>query len=239
MSIYAIADLHLSLAPGTEKPMDIFGDRLFNHTERIKENWCRTIKDEDTVVVAGDISWALKMEEAVVDLDWIDSLPGQKVILKGNHDLWWNGITKMNRMYDTITFLQHDSFCPENEKSSEGGRIWICGSRGWITPDDDGFTETDEKIYNRELLRLESSLNSAGMEEGDEILGFLHYPPVSDARRFSGFMQMFEDFGVKNVYFGHVHGEDNFHKAIQGNYHGIEYKLISADYLNCCPLLVR
>lgn len=245
MSIYAIADLHLSLAPNTEKPMDVFGSRWLNHTERIRENWCKTITDKDTVIVAGDISWGLKLAEASFDLDWIDKLPGHKVMIKGNHDLWWSGITRMNNMYDSITFLQHDAYFVSSDKDADSDSsdepndhdgIWICGSRGWITPDDADFNEDDDRIYKREMLRLRGSLESA--QAGADILAFLHFPPVSDPRRFSGFMQLFEDFGVKHVYYGHVHGDDNFRHAIQGIYHGIEYKLISADYLNCCPMKI-
>lgn len=229
MSIFAIGDLHLSMAPETEKPMDVFGDRWFNHAERIRENWCKTVGENDTVIVAGDISWGLKLEEARYDLDWVDKLPGHKVLLKGNHDLWWAGITRLNNMYDSITFLQNDAIKIDN--------VWICGSRGWITPDDEDFTEADEKIYNRELLRLKSSLDL--VPAGEEIIGILHFPPVSNAKNFSGFMQLFEDYGVKKVYYGHLHGEDAFKKALQGNYHGTEYRLISADYLNCRLLAVK
>lgn len=229
MSIFTIADLHLSNFPGSEKPMDIFGDRWFNHQERIKENWCGAVTENDTVVVAGDISWGLKLSEAEYDLRWIDELPGKKVILKGNHDLWWSGITKLNSMYDSITFLQNDAY------EAEGA--WICGSRGWLTPSDDSFTEADRKIYERELLRLEASLKAA--PDGAEKLGFLHFPPVGSPRNYSGFMQMFEDYGVRNVYYGHIHGEEGFRNTIQGVYHGIEYRLVSADYLNCRPLLIR
>ncbi|MDO4176638.1 MAG: metallophosphoesterase [Bacillota bacterium] len=229
MSIFAIGDLHLSTASGTDKPMDVFGDRWFNHEERIRENWQATVTDKDTVIVAGDISWGLKLEEAAHDLDWVDKLPGHKVLLKGNHDLWWAGITKLNAMYDSITFLQYDSIEVEG--------LWICGSRGWITPDDDDFGEADEKIYNREIIRLESSLSSAPADA--EKIGFLHFPPAAKASSFSGFMQKFEDFGVKEVYYGHIHGEEGFRSAMQGNYHGINYKLVSADYLNCKPLKIR
>ena len=229
MSIFAIGDLHLSMAPETEKPMDVFGDRWFNHAERIRENWCKNVGENDTVIVAGDISWGLKLEEARYDLDWVDKLPGHKVLIKGNHDLWWAGINRLNKMYDSITFLQNDAINIDD--------VWICGSRGWVTPDDEDFTEADEKIYNRELLRLKASLDL--VPAGEETIGILHFPPVSNAKNFSGFMQLFEDYGVKKVYYGHLHGEDAFKKALQGDYHGTEYRLISADYLNCCPLLVK
>lgn len=228
MGIYAISDLHLSLAPGIHKPMDIFGSRWYNHVQRLRDNWCRSIGKEDTVIVAGDISWALKLSEARYDLDWVDSLPGHKVFFKGNHDHWWSGITKLNQMYDTITFVQNDFYVAEG--------FVICGTRGWLTPDNDDFTEKDEKVYKRELLRLENSLSSA---PAGEIIGVLHFPPVSKLISFSGFQQLFEDYGVKRVLYGHIHGEENFKHIISGNHHGIEYQLISLDYLNCKPLLVQ
>ncbi len=234
MSIYAIGDLHLALSPGVSKPMDIFGSRWFNHTERLENNWNKIISNEDTVVIAGDISWGLKQEEAAYDLEWIDRLPGSKICIKGNHDLWWSGINKLNSSYQTISFLQNNSiFLP-----AEG--VYICGTRGWITPDDEDFADADERVYKRELLRLEASLKSAGtMDYDGEILVFLHFPPVSRNDSFSGFMQLFENYGVKEVYYGHIHGDEGFRKTIQGEYYGTEYRLISADYLNMKPLKVR
>jgi len=235
MSIYAIGDLHLALAPEVEKPMDIYGPRWFNHVERLKENWCATIKEGDTIIIPGDISWGLKLDEAKYDLDWVDSLPGHKVMFKGNHDLWWAGINKLNKMYESITFVQNECYVVDD--------IIVCGSRGWLTPDHDDFKEDDKKIYKREMLRLESSLNKAKcilQEHPDKkILGILHYPPVSKTAGYSGFQQIFENFGVKKVLYGHVHGEEGFKNAIKGEHHGIEYQLVSCDYLNCRPLLIK
>lgn len=242
MSIYAIADLHLSFAPGSDKPMDVFGYRWENHAEKIQEDWRSKVTEEDTVVVAGDISWGLKLEDAAYDLDWVDGLPGHKVMLKGNHDLWWSGINRLNNMYDSITFLQNDSYFVEDEK---GSGVWICGSRGWITPDDEDFTADDDRVYKREILRLRASLEYAdakAAERGEEspaIIGFLHYPPVSKPGSFTGFMQAFEDHGVREVYYGHIHGETGFKTAVQGDYYGVQYRLISADYLNCRLLKIR
>ena len=266
MSIFVVSDLHLSFFPGSDKPMDVFGPRWFNHAQRLEQAWRDKIGPEDTVIIPGDISWGLKMEDAKVDLDWVAALPGRKVLLKGNHDLWWTGITRLNNMYENMTFLQNTHY------EAEG--VYICGSRGWLTPDNEDFTEADEKIYKRELLRLESSLKSAvsayakkqaaeeqtggredarqdgqpqangrpvgpeAAEAGPRILGMLHYPPVSDGSRFSGFQQLFEDYGVKDVYYGHIHGEDGFRSAIKGEYHGIRYHLVSLDYLNCQPLQI-
>ena len=233
MSIYAIADLHLSFAPGINKPMDIYGNRWYDHWRRLEQNWRTMIRSEDTVIVPGDISWGLKLEEAKYDLDWVDDLPGHKVLFKGNHDLWWSGITKLNKMYDSMTFVQNDFYYAEG--------IYMCGTRGWITPDNDDFTEADMKIYKRELLRLENSLKraQAAMGGNGEILGVLHYPPVSKTSSFSAFQQVFEDFGVRNVIYGHIHGEDGFMNTIMGNHHGIDYRLVSLDYLNCRPLLLK
>ena len=248
MSIFVIGDLHLSFFPGADKPMDIFGPRWFRHAERLEENWRQVITEDDTVIIAGDISWALKLEDARYDLDWVAALPGRKILLKGNHDLWWAGITRLNQMYDNMLFLQN------GHAEAEG--CYICGSRGWLTPDNDDFTESDQKIYRRELLRLESSLQSAVrarekalLEESGEsretfaeehpIIGILHYPPVSDAGRFSGFQQLFEDYGVKDVYYGHIHGEDGFRSCVKGELHGTRYHLVSLDYLNGLPLRIR
>lgn len=236
MSIYAIADLHLSFGEGVEKPMDIYGDRWYDHWKRLERAWKNEIKDNDTVIVPGDISWGLKLNEAKNDLDWVDNLPGHKVLFKGNHDLWWSGIKKLNSMYDTMTFMQNDCFFSED--------VYICGTRGWITPDNDDFKTSDEKIYRREMLRLEASLKAAlDMREATgkegEILGVMHYPPVSKMASFSGFQQIFEDFGVKRVIYGHVHGEDGFRNTIMGIHHGIHYELVSLDYLNCRPLLIK
>lgn len=234
MSIYAISDLHLSFCPTVEKPMDIYGQRWHDHAERLKKNWCDTINTDDTVVIPGDISWGLKLQEAKYDLDWVDSLPGHKVILKGNHDLWWNGITKLNRMYDSITFLQNDCCFAEG--------IYICGSRGWLTPDNDEFGEADEKIYRRELMRLRASLDRAkavSESKDAEMIAALHYPPVSKISSFSGFQQIFEEYGITRVIYGHIHGTDGFRNAIKGMHHGVDYSLVSLDYLDCMPMCIK
>ena len=233
MSIFAIADLHLSFAPDVDKPMDIYGARWHDHAARLERNWRELVTDDDTVIVAGDISWALNLEDAKYDLDWVDSLPGHKVLYKGNHDLWWNGITKLNKMYENITFVQNDCFEAED--------FVICGTRGWLTPDNDDFKEADEKIYRRELMRMESSL-SAGkrlLDEKKEMVAVMHFPPVSKTASFSGFQQLFEDYGIKHVLYGHIHGEDGFKNTIRGNHHGVEYDLISLDFLNCRPMLLE
>lgn len=231
MSIYAIADLHLSFDERIDKPMDIFGSQWENHADRLKENWINTVTDEDTVIIPGDISWALVKDEAYKDIEWIHNLPGKKVITKGNHDLWWTGITKLNKLYEDVYFLQNTFYVAEGTA--------ICGSRGWLCPGYDGFTEQDEKIYRRELLRLEASLEMAKKAGYEDIIGVLHYPPTNDKFQKSGFTELFEKYGVKTVIYGHLHGKDSYKHGLQANYNGVNYSLVSLDYLNACPKLIR
>lgn len=228
MSIYIIGDLHLSKDPAIDKPMDIFGDSWLNHDDRVEEEWKKLVKEEDTVVIAGDISWGLKLEEAMMDLQWIDSLPGKKVILKGNHDLWWSGIGKMNKLFDSITFMQNTAYLV--------GETAICGSRGWNCPGSESFQESDTKIYNREVLRLEMSLKDAVSKGAKKIIGVMHYPPTNDKKQPSDFTRLFEEYGVKNVYYGHLHGQDA-KRSVALNINGISYRLISLDAVNCVPQL--
>ncbi|MDO5491576.1 MAG: metallophosphoesterase [Bacillota bacterium] len=235
MSVFAVGDLHLSFFPGADKSMAVFGPRWENHEERLKRFWEETVRPSDTVVICGDISWGLKLENARWDLDWIDALPGKKILLKGNHDLWWNGIGRLNRMYEGIRFLQHDCALAED--------LCVCGSRGWLTPEHDDFTEADEKIYRREALRLEMSLRRGQKEirerGGGKLVGVLHYPPASDRGAFTEFERLFLRYGVEDVYYGHIHGEDGFRSALQGEIHGVRYHLVSLDYLNCRLLKIN
>ena len=234
MSIFAIGDPHLSFSPDVDKPMDVFGEEWKGHTEKIKESWTHEVSERDTVVVAGDISWGLKMEEAMPDLKWIDSMPGKKVMLKGNHDLWWAGIGKLNALFDDMTFLQNSYYqCEE---------AIICGSRGWVCPGSDGFTEADRKIYDREVLRLGYSLQAgkkAAAETGKEIIAFTHFPPTNEKKQPSGFTALMEEYGVKDAYYGHLHRKETFKRGITGNLNGVNYRLISADRLEFRLLKVR
>lgn len=228
MSIYAIADLHLSFS--ADKSMDIFGGQWTNHVERLEENWRRVIKEEDTVIVPGDISWSMKPADVIPDLNWVAALPGKKVFIKGNHDLWWTSVTKLNSMYENIRFLQNDYW------KADG--IAICGSRGWIGPWDQEFTEQDRKVYNRELLRLRMSLEAAAEAGEKRIIGALHFSPFAENGESSGFTELFEEFGAEKVVYGHLHGPEAHRKATQGVYKGVEYRLVACDYLRCCPLLI-
>jgi hypothetical protein len=236
MSIYAIADLHLSFS--AEKPMDIYGGEWVNHTEKLKTNWGAMISENDTVIIPGDCSWALRFEDALVDLKWISELPGKKVFIKGNHDLWWNSVNKLNALFENMFFLQNSFY------EAEG--YAICGSRGWICPGDDDFTGHDEKIYKRELGRLRLSLGAAAQagygkkagsseESEGKILGVLHFPPASENIRRSGFTEIFEEFGAEKVVYGHLHGKDAYGNGLRGIRNKVEYILTSADYLKCTP----
>lgn len=229
MSIYAIGDLHLSFSPGLSKPMDIYGGNWIDHTAKLKRNWLETINADDTVILAGDISWALKLSEAIYDLEWIDQLPGHKVIFKGNHDLWWSGMQKMNSMFESITFVQNTAFAAEG--------YYICGSRGWSCPGSDEFKEQDERIYKRELLRLDMSFEEA--VDAKKIIGVLHFPPSKDNVSGSGFTQSFEKIGAETVVYGHLHGVESYKNGLQGNFNGVFYRLVSFDYINGQPVLIK
>ena len=231
MSIYAIADLHLSLDPRVNKPMNIYGPQWEDHTDKLKTEWESLVSDDDTVLISGDISWALKPDEAKADLDWIHKLPGKKVLIKGNHELWWKSISKLNNMYDNMYFIQN-TFYP-----CEG--IAICGSRGWICPfGAEDFPESDLKIYKRELMRMEMSLLAARKMGYSDIIAMLHFPPTNDNRDPSGFTDLFEKYKVKIVVYGHLHKKEVFGKGLQWIRNGVEYRLTSFDYLEAKPALI-
>lgn len=225
MSIHAVGDLHLSLDSRIEKPMDVFGKEWENHHIRLAEYWKTTVTEEDTVIVAGDISWGLRLEEAKADLDFVASLPGKKVLIKGNHDLWWNSISKLNAMYDSMIFLQNSCV------KAEGW--YICGSRGWICPGNDEFSQDDEKLYKRECGRIKLSLEAAANRQAQNIIVAMHYPPTNDKLQPSAFTKMYQEAGVKKVVYGHLHGKSNFRRGLQGHFCGADYQLVSLDYLEC------
>lgn len=222
MALYGIADLHLSFH--SPKPMDIFGNHWFQHHEKIRENWIRKVRTEDTVLIAGDISWAMKLEEALIDLQWIEELPGKKIIIKGNHDYWWAGISKLNQLYPSMDFLQNSYFGYEEYA--------ICGTRGWTCPNENRFTEKDEKIYLREGQRLRNSLEQAAKSKYTKKLVMLHYPPTNDELQPSIFTGLCEEYGVEKVVYGHLHGAEAYGSGLLGDYNNVDYQLISCDYLN-------
>ena len=231
MKLFAIGDLHLSFDERIEKPMDIFGSRWKNHYVKLEEHWRELVSEDDTVIIPGDISWGLRLDEALADLEWVNNLPGKKILTKRNHDLWWMGVGKLNRLHDDMFFLQNTSV-----ETSPG--VYVCGSRGWICPGTEEFGEHDEKIYKRELLRLEFSLKEAQKHNPKAIIAALHYPPTNDKMQGSGFTDLMERYGVKTCIYGHLHGKEAFKNGMQGVFNGVEYRLVSLDYLECTPKLI-
>ncbi len=239
MSLFAIGDLHLSLGEKSDKPMDIYGGPWVRHTETLRRNWESLIGEKDTVILPGDISWAMRLADAMEDLMWIAGLPGQKVIVRGNHDLWWSSLTKLSQIDDSMHFLQNNCY--------EGDNFIILGSRGWLCPGDGDFKEdTDRKIYERELIRLNLSVSEASeaqrgaLQRGvrKTLIGAMHFPPTNEMKQKSGFTELFSDHGVAKVVYGHLHGEIAYKNGPQGIYDGVEYRLCSLDKLNGVPELV-
>lgn len=228
MSIYAIGDLHFSTS--VDKPMDIFGLNWDNHQNKIIDNWKQHIKDQDTVLVLGDTSWAINLTEAKEDLDIINSLPGQKIFIKGNHDYWWASVSKLKNMYNEIVFLQNSHY--------KYGDMGICGTRGWLCPNEVKFDRDDEKIYKREQLRLKISLDAAIKDGCSELIVIMHYPPTNDKLDESEFTKLFEQYDVKMVIYGHLHGKESFEMGLKGIRNGVEYVLASSDYIDFNPIKI-
>lgn len=231
MSLFAFGDPHLSLDPSVQKPMDIFGPSWNHHAERLRLQWDQNIHEEDTVIIAGDISWGLKLEQAMADLNFLSGRPGRKILIRGNHDLWWSRINRLNRLYDNMVFLQNS--CCEAED------WFICGSRGWICPGAEDFDLHDEKIYKRELLRMEMSLQAAKNRRAERIIAVSHFPPTNDKKQASAFTQLYTEYHVDTVLYGHLHGQEAFKKGLQGKFCGVNYQLVSLDYLHCIPKKIK
>ena len=229
MSLFAIGDLHLSL--GEDKPMDIFAG-WDNYVQRLEENWRSLVTDDDTVVIAGDISWAMKLEEAVTDFTFIDKLPGKKILLKGNHDYWWGTKSKIEKLLadnglSTISILFNNAYAC--------GEYAVCGTRGWFLEND---TPEDIKVLNREVGRLKTSIEAALKTEKEPVV-FLHYPPYYRGIECKEIMDVLISYGIKRCYYGHIHGRQNFGLAYEGEYKGVNLKLISCDRVRFMPVLVR
>lgn len=231
MRVFAISDLHLALAEN--KPMDIFGPDWDNYMGRIQENWIKIIRPDDLVLLPGDLSWATYIEKSDPDFLFIESLPGKKIISKGNHDYWWTTHSKLNKFKDnlslnSITFLHNNAYFYKD--------LAIVGTRGWKTPDEDGFSADDEKIYNRELERLKISLRLTEGFSGTKVV-MLHYPPFSTKGKPTTFVDIIKSFGVNICVYGHLHGKSCTF-ATEGLIDGIRYHLVSADYLKFQPLYI-
>ena len=229
MSLFVLGDLHLSL--GEDKPMDVFAG-WNDYTVRLEENWKRLVTDGDTVVVAGDISWAMRLEEALTDFRFIDSLPGKKLFLKGNHDYWWSTKRKMDDFLqanhlNTIQILFNNAY--------RVGDFAVCGTRGWFLEND---TPEDVKVLNREVGRLKMSIEAA-KPLGGELAVFLHYPPYYRGLECPEIMNVLRENGVRKCYYGHIHGKKNSRLAFEGVYDGVDFRLISCDKVGFMPVLVR
>lgn len=224
MSLYAIGDLHFSTL--VEKPMNIFGDKWDKHEEKIISSWKDNVKENDVVLVLGDTSWGINLTEAKPDLDIISNLCGNKIFIKGNHDYWWSSLSKINAVYegDDMNFIQNGYFTY--------GDYAICGSRGWLCPNQVKFDSNDMKIYKREVLRLEMSIQSAIQNGYNNLIVITHYPPTNDQLEESEFTKLYEKYSVKKVIYGHLHGKDSFGMGLKGVRNGIEYVLASSDYLD-------
>lgn len=232
MAIFAIADPHLSGA--NPKPMDIFGPLWDRHDERFFTHWQETVGPDDTVLLAGDISWALELNDALVDLQAIDRLPGRKILLQGNHDYWWQSLAKLRALpLSTITFLQNDSVQVEG--------VSICGTRGWICPGDWHWNDDPDhhaKIYAREVARLGLSLSHArSAAPGLPVIAMLHYPPVADVHQPTGFTEALSaGTDVLLCVYGHLHGHGAHSRALNGTLDGVAYRLVAGDALDFTPV---
>ena len=223
MALFVLGDTHLSL--GGAKPMDVFPG-WEGYVEKLEASWRRLVKPEDTVVLAGDISWSMRLADTRRDFAFLHSLPGQKLIMKGNHDYWWSTANKMNAFFaaegfDTLRLLHNNSYTVDGYA--------LCGTRGWLF---DAGEPHDEKVMNREIGRLRLSLDAA--EPGREKLVFLHYPPVYTGADAPEIVAVLKEYGVRRCFYAHLHGKA-IRFAVQGEVDGIRYKLVSADGLHFCP----
>lgn len=224
MKVFAISDLHIST--NTNKPMDVFGGNWVGYLDKIKADWTEKVTDEDLVLIGGDISWAMNISDAEKDINTFARLSGKKILVKGNHDYWWSGINKVREMLPMNFYaLQNDSIRFEN--------IVVCGSRCWSVPGSPDFNARDEKLYLREIERLKLSLKSASknLNEDDKLLALIHYPPFNVKRENSAFTDLFEEYGVNSVIYGHLHGKDvRADKLVVKN--GVKYYLTSCDQVD-------
>lgn len=225
MRIFTISDLHLSL--GTDKPMDIFKG-WDDYTKRIEKNWRAVVSDEDAVIIPGDISWGMKIEETVKDFEFIESLPGRKLLIKGNHDLWWSTSKKIHDFFDKNNFKTIDIIF---NNCAVLGKYAVAGTRGWISEGG----EDDKKIIIREAGRLEASLKAAS-DTGLEIIVFLHYPPVYADSVCQEIFGIIKRYGVKRVYYGHIHGRGAVNTVHE--YDGVKMRLVSCDCVDFTPVLI-
>ncbi|MGI6337249.1 MAG: metallophosphoesterase [Eubacteriales bacterium] len=235
MALYALADLHLSTL--ANKPMDIFGGAWAGYMEKLACG-LSVLREGDTLVIPGDFSWGMSLGEALGDFRWLAAYPGRKLLVKGNHDLWWDTVAKMTRFLDEngiadIGFLHNRCFTYD----TASGPVALCGTRGWFYEEENGSAH-DEKIRNREVLRLRASLDAAKNEGLTRIYCFMHYPPLYGSYRCEPILEALEEYGVEQCFYGHLHGE-SCKAAWQGVKNGVNYRLVSGDSVNFQPILIE
>lgn len=241
MKIYAISDLHLSFSTPfdpnnwqlaeTHKPMDVCSKDWKYHYKVIFDNWCQTVTKDDVVLVPGDISWATKLAETVHDMTYLGMLPGTIVAVQGNHDYWWQSISQVRKVIpNNMQVIQNDHVIIDD--------IAICGTRGWVCPNNGGgFSAHDDKIYQREIIRLENSLKSI-QQPVNEIIVLMHYMPTNEKHQRSGFIDVLQEYGVSAVIYGHLHSNAQRYRLPDTAW-GINFHLVSADYVKFAPVLIR
>lgn len=229
MALYVISDTHLTF--DADKSMTIFHG-WDDYVERLEKNWRQLVTDEDTVVIPGDVSWGISLEQARADFAFLDALPGRKLLFKGNHDYWWTTRRKLDTFFDENGF--HTLRVVHNDAVVVDDRIAVCGSRGWFY---DAEEDADHKVLLREAGRLRTSIRAA-KETGREPVAFLHYPPLLLNQTCPEMVAVLQEEGVRRCYYGHLHGPA-IRQAVEGLVDGIEYRLVSADALRFCPVLVR
>ncbi len=238
---FTIADLHLSTHEKTNKSMEVFGPRWTDYVKKIEKNWRALVSCSDTVIIPGDVSWALSLDESLDDMKFLDSLPGRKILGKGNHDFWWCTMNKHKLFFEkhdikTICFLFNNAY--------ETDEYIIAGTRGWYNDEDATNAPGDvdfEKLTRREALRLRTSLTAAQAIKQrvpeKEIIAFMHFPPFWNEKASDSLIEILKEFNIKRVFFGHIHG--NYTIAPSFEYEGISMSLISADYLSFVPKIIK
>lgn len=227
MALYALGDLHLAF--GADKPMDVFGGRWQGYTQKLRDG-LSILRPDDTLVIPGDFCWALDLESAAPDFEFLESFPGRKLLVKGNHDYWWNTASKFTKFCQAHGF---ENLYLLHNNCHFYGDLALCGTRGWFFEEDQEGTH-DEKVFRRELIRLEASLKAAGDHEK---ICFLHYPPRYRGYTCPEILELLSRYKVKGCYYGHLHG-DSHKLAIEGQYAGTEFSLVASDYVNFKPVKI-
>lgn len=227
MALYVLADLHLAF--GANKPMDIFGGRWQGYQEKLAEK-LSILRPQDTLVIPGDFCWALDLEHGKADFMFLNSFPGRKLFVKGNHDYWWTTVSKFSKFCDDNGFTDMHLL---HNTCYQYGDIALCGTRGWFFEEEQGGTH-DEKVFRRELIRLEASLQAAGEREK---ICFLHYPPLYRGYTCPEILDLLQKYGVSRCYYGHLHG-DSHKLALEGEHYGLKFYLTASDYVNFTPVLI-